>query len=336
MMRWRGNAFNIVVATLVTVVLWTFAAEKTRTQAQSSGQVVVQVPAGSLLYVDPPDPFPVNVKLTGSHQSIRKFEAALAGTLVLTPAILGVPNAPGEATVDLQSAIARTPQALEGDIVLESVAPAQLLVRLGELVMVPARVSTNLPLAQIAGEASIDPPEVTVVLPREASDSISELHLDADVSVRNLEAGRRHSIDAELRLPEALNRWRDFVRIAPSRARVVFTLRSNMRNWTIPVVPVQISGPPEDLANYDIRLQPSAGFLRDVEVSGPADAISQIELGRVAVAALVHLSADDLARRVESVPVALWLLPKGVSVSRVGGSGDTAPLIALKIELAHP
>ena len=84
-------------------------------------------------------------------------------------------------------------------------------------------------------------------------------------------------------------------------------------------VPVQIALPPADTARYEVTIDPKDSFLRNVRLSGAADAITALREGRFKVLAFVQLSSDDLDRAVleggETIkPVSMWSLPNGVSV----------------------
>ena len=47
--------------------------------------------------------------------------------------------------------------------------------------------------------------------------------------------------------------------------------------------------------------------------------------------AFVHLTSDDLLKRIEEKPVTLWSLPAGVTVTSVGGDATSSPRITLRI-----
>ena len=100
----------------------------------------------------------------------------------------------------------------------------------------------------------------------------------------------------------------------------------------VPSIPVQIAGPPTDLDQYLVTIDPAAAFLRDVTLRGPAEAIASIAEGRMSVIAFLHLTSDELAQGITEKAVSMWQLPAGVTVSGIGDDSTSNPMVPLTIE----
>lgn len=329
--EWTNRISTGLIATVVTLLIWTWAAEKTRESQTVTGVVRFITGEGQSLSVDPVGAVPVTVQLKGSRQSIQRVEALLERGAEIKLGLGGVPARPGTFSLEMAKVLAELPDIARSDLSVMDVRPDTVTLSIGRLVTRSVRIEAEIPLAQISGAVIIEPPEAEVTLPESLAESASLARIEAFVDVRSLEPGRRYSIEAPLRLPESLLGARSEIRVAPERAKVTFTLVSRDRTVVIPSVPVQIAGPPGDLRNFEVQIEPGHEFLRNVALSGPGDAISQIESGRARIAAIVHLGADDLARRISSRAVSMWLLPPGVSVTRIGTSTDPSPVIPLRI-----
>ncbi|MBX3355965.1 MAG: hypothetical protein KF724_09735 [Phycisphaeraceae bacterium] len=329
--NWTNRLSTGLIAAVVTLLIWTWAAEKTREETTITGTVRFVTAEGQPLSVDPSNALTATLQLRGSRQALQRAGAILEGGADLRLGLGGVPAEAGRFQVELAKVFAELPEIRQLDLSVLNARPDTVTLTIGRLVTQTVPIVAAIPLAQISGSVVIEPPEAQLTLPASLAESIAQPRIEAFVDVRNLEPGRRHTVDAPLRLPESLQSARGLARVEPAVVRVSFILGSRDRTAVIPTVPVQIAGPPADLRNYEIVVEPGSEFLRSVTISGPGDAISQIESGRARIAAIVHLGAEDLVRRSVSKPITLWLLPSGVTVTRIGTSTDTAPAIPLRI-----
>lgn len=329
--EWTNRISTALIATVVMLLIWTWAAEKTREELTISGSVRFVPGEGQPLSAEPASAIAVTMNVKGSRPALQRAAALLERGVELRLGIGGVPAQPGTFSVDLSKVFEDLAEIRRTDLSVISTRPDSATLTVGRLVTRTLPIEAEIPLAQISGAITIDPADATITLPEAIAESMSQVKIEAFVDVRNLETGRRHTVEAPLRLPEGLRTERTVARIEPVMARVSFTLVSRDRTAVIPTVPVQIAGPPGDLRSYDIQVEPGSELLRSVTVTGPSEAISQIESGRARIAAIVHLGADDLVRKSLSKPVSVWLLPAGVTVTRIGTSTDTAPLVPLRI-----
>ena len=160
------------------------------------------------------------------------------------------------------------------------------------------------------------------------------LRVEAIVDSRlqeQLEPGSRHSLEVPLQLPDTLRSLASSITIQPKDATVTFTLSSRTRTLTMNLVPVQVSGPPEEFNEYEVQLDPGDQFLKEVQLRGPNATIEQIEAGKIPIFAFVHLSGDDIALKIEEKPVSMWMLPEGVTVEKIAGQAEQNPMIRLSI-----
>ncbi len=327
----KGRTFNILVTTIVTLLIWSWAYDATRSSADATGKVVVRAPADSALYVEPAASTTVAVTFSGPRSAIRAAQQAIGAGIELTLGSGGVPSAPGEHAIELTQILAQRPELQRLAISVDATSPAQLRFRTLELTTVTARVTTDLADSQVVGQVSIEPEDVSITIPKDALSALPELRPLAVVDAAALERGRRHSVDADVTLWRVPARWADAVRIAPARVRVAFTLRSNVRTATLASVPVQVAAPPAQLAAFDAAPAPGSESLRQVVVSGPAEAITAIEDGSARVVAVVSLGSDDFTPGTMSRRVAAWISPPGVAVLRVGEVPAAAVEVSVKV-----
>jgi len=329
--EWTNRISTALIATVVTLLIWTWAAEKTREELTISGAIRFVVGEGQPLSVEPAAAVTLTMQVKGSRLALQRAAAMLEHGAELRLGVGGVPSTPGTYSVDVARAFSELPEILRSDLSVISVRPDTVTMTVGRLVTKTLPIVAEIPLALTSGTITIEPAEATLTLPESLADSMPATKIEAFVDVRNLEIGRRHTLESPLRLPEALAAARTVTRLEPLTAKVTFMLVSRDRTAVVPTVPVQVAGPPSDLRNYEVQVEGGSEFLRNVTVSGPGEAISQIESGRARIAAIVHFGADDLARRSVTKPVSMWLLPPGVTVTRIGNSTDTAPLVPFRI-----
>ena len=151
------------------------------------------------------------------------------------------------------------------------------------------------------------------------------------IDARNLPEGSTQQTEAPLRAPDALKLQPGQVVFTPDRVKVQFTVAGRSRSATLPTVRVEIAGAPEDLEGFDVGFPEKGDVLRDVVLTAPGGALEGVEDGSIRVVAIVHLSQEDLARRVPQKPVSAWVLPPGVSVESVSGKAPGSVSVPLKI-----
>ncbi|MDZ4830690.1 MAG: hypothetical protein SGJ09_10900 [Phycisphaerae bacterium] len=334
--RWRPKATNFTVVTVISLLLWLWAAGRTREIGTVELFVRFVVADADQTAALPIEAVPVEIELQGTRRELDRAAERFTGKMItLRVGRFGVPGTPGTHAIDLAAALSRTEEFDSTGAAVVASTPATTPLEIVETETIESSIVPLLPGVQLVGDAIVEPETVRVTLPRALVPALgAEPHVQAflpSTQTNMLQSGRRHGVDVTLRVPEALEAQSRLVRIVPDKARVSFTLLSRSSTSVLRLVPVQIAGPPDDLSEFSVDINPADAFLRDVEVTGPSEIIRALEDGRAKAFAIVHLSADDLALRVTRKRVDLWMLPTGVAVGRIGESSDTEPLIRMTV-----
>lgn len=332
--EWRGEVFNAVAAAIVALLIWAYANDRTRETATITGNLRLATNDPRATYVEPTGNVTVSLELRGSRRSIDTVESALRTGLTLTTGSAGVPGGVGVHTVELAEALSQDASIASTGAEIIRAQPESVRMEVGTLVTDQVPVTPVLPRAAVQGEIVVDPPIVAVTLPEAARAAVAALTLDAVVDTKNLEPGRSHSVDLELKLPDALSRWKEQVRIVPPRAKVTFTLLATTAELTLPVVPVEVAMPPAAMDQFRVSLAPGSTSIANVVVTGPLAAVDRLRRNEFQVAAVVSLTSRTLAPGQRRVPVSYWRLPEGVTVVSTAGApagSGAAPEITVDI-----
>jgi hypothetical protein len=327
--------WTYLIVTLVTVLIWFWAAAETREQKTIYSSRVQFTVADAADWIITPPQQAASVTLTGSKLAIQNAEV-----VARQPLVVAIRPIEGPQTVDLLAAIAQDESFRDTGVTINGVEPAYAEISLDRVERFMAPVKAVLPGITPQDEIVIDPPEVQVSIPRALRqraprDLVVEAFVDRSELDRLL-PGVPQNIEARLRLPEPITSASGIV-IAPNRVKLSFTVRSRTREIKLDTVRVQIAGPPEDRESYVVEVDPKQ--LRDVTITAQADLARRIESNEVPVVAVVHVSALEKENRIASKPVSyfLALVPDGrggtngeVVKGAVGGSLQM-PVINLKI-----
>lgn len=332
----RPMLANVAVVTVVSLLLWLWAAGQTRETSTVEVMVLISPSDAERSIVTPAEAIAVSLEIRGARHELERAVDRLSGkTILLRTGRPEVPASPGQHTIDLAGALNRSEEVISLGVAAIGSVPTATTIDVMETATVEAKIVPVIPGVQLAGPAEATPGTTRVTLPKSlvsglgADPTIEAFVTAAQANAR--EAGRRDVIEVNLRVPEALEEQARLVRMVPDRAKVSFTLQSRSSSTVLRLVPVQIAGPPLDLDGYQVSIDPGNEFLRDVEVTGPAATIRQLEEGTAKVFAFVHVSADDLARRITRKRVEMWMLPPGVSVVRIGESPETSPDVRFSV-----
>ena len=160
---------------------------------------------------------------------------------------------------------------------------------------------------------------VSLVGPRETLRQLAAMEGGPVVSARivpeQVDMSRRgvpQRVRAPISLPRDVSSNGAILRVSPSEVSVEFTLRRDTATITIASAPVQVLLPPPEAGRWEVRISPEDLFLRDIEVSGPAEFINQIRANEVRFVAVLALSSDDLERGITQKSAALATLRDGV------------------------
>lgn len=332
MSEWRNRISTLVVAIIATLLIWTWAADRTRDVRILTGSVVLRPADASRQFVDPAQPQAVTVTLKGSPASINAIQTRLEQglTLTLDPSVVG--QEPGQRTLYLAPLIEASPEIRSTDASVSAVRPDRLDVRVGAMVPVRMAVRAVAPLATLRGDSKVDPTEVQVLVPEPSASAASQETAEAVVDAKDLPEGSTHDVTASLRLPESLKLAASQAVFTPDRVKVQFTVAARSRSFTLPTVRVEIAGAPEDLKGFDVSFGEQGDLLRQVVLTAPGDSLGPIEAGQARAVAIVHLTPEELSKRITQKAISAWVLPPGVQVESVDGKRPSEATVPLKIE----
>ncbi len=340
-MNFQSKYWTYLIVTLVTVLLWVWAAAETR-EEKSATFLVRFASAGAGDWVIIPDEVTLTVTLEGSRFPLQEALSLKQGSIVLTTGN-ELPSSVGLHTLDLTTALNKNEALRNTRVTVLTVDPPSKMIEIDALVAVTATVLPDLPHLYLDGEPEVDPAQVTVTLRSRrwaelAPEEITPRAYIAQSRLNRLEPGREYVLSTKLLLPEKLA-TEESVTIEPAVANVTFTVRSFIEETILATVRVHIAGPPEDHEEYLVEIDKADAVLEDVTISADAVLIEQIKAGDAVVVAMVHLSHRDKEQRVESKLVTYFVaLPangaggeEGQIIDATVGDSSEPPLIHLVI-----
>jgi len=318
------KAQNIGLVTLIAALIWLYA------EGQDVSDVTRQIAAtfpervGQNLVVSPvsgDQPIRVNATFKGAAAPLGQVQAGLGSTASLTlPVDPGeLPNAP-QGPLALAPLLAQvrvdprdpaSPTIAELGVSVVDVDPADVLVRVIEMVPVEVPVRFRPSGVQLGPSVRVEPAEVTVEAPREIVEQYGEapdsLVVEAVVrseQLANMPEGVPQTMTLNLR-PAGVLADVQHVRLAARSADVTFTIERQKDSYVAPLVPVWLVAPPSELKRFIVDLDPQSQVLRDVTITGPRDLIDDLREagGGVRVIARFELTGDQLDRGVTSTPL---------------------------------
>ncbi len=334
----RDQVTNVVAVTLVTLLIWIWAAGETRDTQTAFIELRFTGPTTDSMRITPQELPPVRIFLRGPRRALEDAIDRLRKPITLVAGTLGVPSEPGPHELNLTTLGENLVEDIGLPVSVTDADPPTATVTIEPLTTIKVPVDAILPDGvRTSGRIEVEPESATVVIPSSLADA-EGLRLEARLSADDLEGrqtGRRHQLEIPLSLPTGSSATESIVRINPRTAEVRLTLDANEIELALPrPVPVQIAGPASELESLLVEIDPSNAFLRDVVLRGPAATINKLKEDNAAsggIIAFVHLTSDDLLKRISEKSVSLWNLPSGVSVISAGGDSTAFPLIGLSI-----
>ena len=334
-MQFRERLWTYSLVTGVAVLIWFWAAAETRDHRDFLFIVRLAAAAPTEHFVSPGE-VTAQVDLEGSRLALEKARR-LKMPLVLT---VGneLPSALGIHDTDLATALAKNKLVRDTGVRVLSADPPSIDIEIDALVTVTVPIRFVLPPElEIEGDFEVHPLEAVLMMPSRLRDRLSgDLEVEAHVlqhRIEGLEPGRRHTVTATLRPPAKLS-GHEFVTITPTIATIKLAVHSRIEEVTLPVVRVQIAGPPKDHDEYAIEIDEKDISLTDVTIKADGDLIEEIEQGKATVVALVHLSNAEKERRIESKPVTCFLALRddgSPTIVEAEAGGSAQPIVHLRI-----
>ena len=333
---WRERLLGYATVTATAALVWFWAANQTKQTSEVSFRLHFVPGSIENQFVGPDEPLMVRVQFSGSSSAVESAVEAVNGrTIDVAVGTCGIPSESGGHDVALADVIARIAAVADAGASVRSVQPPSTAVAVETAVRREATVTARFANARTAGQTTIEPAMVQVVVPATLAERLpASLVVDAMLTTEmlaHLEPGRRHQVEVPLSLPAELATIIGRARIDPSKARIVFTLTSTDATLTLKQVAVQIAAATGELAGRSISLAHNDEFLHEVVLAGPQDALRSIERGEAKVIAIVHLAREDFARRTDRKEISVWLLPAGVRVVSVNGVTTNAPSVGVEI-----
>ena len=318
----RSEVWTYFIVTAVAMFIWFWAAVETRENDNVSFHVYF-APSKPAEWVLRPRNLPetgyltVTVELEGSRFSLQRARELDRIRLIQD---IELPSDSGSHQVNLVDALMKHELLLDTGVRVHSAKPKSIELTIDKLVTVTASIRPVLPQLETEGPIEVKPTEAEVTLPSRLRESLgNDLVVEARVSqarLDELEPGEERKLLAGLHLPATTG---DFgpVTIKPNSATITLTVRSRIRETTLPTVRVQIGGPPEDQLEYIVEIDEQDKQLRDVTIRADAALISQIERRDVKVVALLHLTTSDKDQRIESKPISCFMAVPDVGLPTI-------------------
>ncbi len=319
----RSEVWTYFIVTAVAMFIWFWAAVETREKDNASFHVYF-APSDPAAWVLRPRDLPeagyvtVNVELEGSRFSLQRARELDRITLIQGEELPSDPGSHPE--VNLVDALMEHERLRDTGVRVLSAKPKSIGLTIDELVTVTASIRPVLPQLETEGPIEVKPTEAEVTLPNRLRESLgNDLVVEARISkarLDELEPGEEWKLPAGLYLTATTA---DFgpVSIKPNSATITLTVRSRIRETTLPTVRVQIFGPPEDQLEYIIEIDEQDKQLRDVTIRADAALISQIEQRDVKVIALLHLTTSDKDQGIESKPISCFMAVPDVGTTTI-------------------
>jgi hypothetical protein len=297
----RSKLWNYVTVTGIAVIIWFWAAGATRESQEVFAQVLFAPGDTSANWIVAPSGHAVQLTIEGSNWALKKAE-----TLLHSPLTIRIAPRSGPAMVDLQRELSLDQSLRDTGVRVTSCDPRVMEVYTDRRERFTLPVRANLGAVQSLGEIEVEPAEVSVIMPGLAKAQLPQ-QAAAEAAVRpeqlaGLTPGVRHTLTVPIVIPDARNA--EGLVIDPTSARVTFMLRARTASVTLETVRVQMAGPRQDFDEYAVSFDDT---LRDVAVTGDVDLIRRIGAGEVRVIAMLHLTANDKERAVNSKRISCFL-----------------------------
>jgi len=318
-MKRKDDTLAILFVTLLTVVIWLWAAARTEDFQTDKTKLHFTTSVGSLSTVSPTEKT-VALTFKGPQTSLNAARKACQKGIELS-----IANDDGEVTLDIASRMNALDVIRGTGAEVVSAEPISITLLVQTMVIVEATVEQVLPGVTVSGDVTVDPATVTLRIPKQLRNQLPEaVTVHAVVSetiLEQLRPGEMHIEDATIQLPAALS----------------FKIQSKTDKTTLPQVRVLIAAPAEDYAAYSVSLP--VKIIPNVTIEADKEIISKIASGEITVFALVRLASRDMEQRIDSKNVTSFMamLEDGTGVQVKATVEDVASLIvALEIAPIPP
>lgn len=328
------DIWTFLLVTLVTVLIWVWAAGETRQTLRivdARVQFTVSDPGN---WVIRPEQQSLVLDIRGSQLGVRDVQ-----NLLRQPLPLDIPANAGRQTIDLFDLLRQHEEILDAGVTVMLASPRYAEVEMDPIERFTAPVKANLPGVTPEGDVTVDPTEVMVAMPSQMRARVGPgFAVEAAperAELDRLQPGIPHNLDVKVRLPEGFGAT-NAVTITPSRVRVGFMIRSRTRDIKLDTVRVQLASPPEDRDLYLVDIDPKQ--LNNVTITADAELARRIESNEVPIIALLHLGSREKETQIESKKISgfIALVPEtgGSRMVQVTGKvGDSIDMPAIRLRI---
>ena len=301
-MKKNNDSIAILFITIVTIVIWLWAAGQTKYESNVTTTLRFRPPEGSTSTVFP-ESASITLTLSGPRSAVKKAQALCEDGLDLT---IIAPD--GEySLLELPAKISALNAIQNTGAEVSSTNPASFSLDVQTMDLVEATVEVVLPGIMVSGDVTVEPATVMLHIPKAIREGLPEAitvnAVVSDAALEQLQPGVVHTRDATIRLPSPLDV--SDVTIDPSRVSVTFKIQSKTQKTVLQQVRVLIAGPAEDHAKYKITLPRT--IVPNVTIEAGTDLIAGIESDNVTVFAIVRLASRDLEQGITEKTVTTFL-----------------------------
>ncbi len=303
-MNRRDNTTVALFVTVLTIVIWLWAAGKTKYSSDVLVTLYLSPPVGSTSTISPKSTS-VELTLSGSRTAVDAAKSACESGLHLTLSETDELLTLSDVSTRIAALDAFKDAGAKIDEANAKSDPFPLAIH--TVVLVEAAVEVNVPNVTISGDVTLDPATVMLHIPKEIRKTLPEAitvnAVVSEIALQQLQPGIVHTRDAVIQLPEELESKN--VTTTPSRVAVTFKVQSSTKTHELAQVRVLIAGPPEDYAAFSVTLPRK--FIPNVTIESDTEIISGVESGEVKVFAVLRLASSDMEQRIAAKRITTFL-----------------------------
>ncbi len=313
---------SFIVVSVITILIW-FAADRNVSEEQSfqiAVRVVSEDPDRYAALAAPPYQTTLNIRMVGRRRLLQEMADLLKSNAVFE-AVLDRSEETGPRPRLLSSTelIARIKPLNEARWSIKSIDPATVEIIVDEYETVH-NVKVEPQYGDLKVTADPAPAEVSIRLPRFRAGRLRQHPVATADAEPRIRAASKPDGSFQVKVPLACEAIKDLpaearVKILPSE-EVIITGRIESLTATRRKGPIQItwSIPQQVQQDYVVVVDPETNFRPDIDVTGPKDAIDQLE-PRDIRAFVEVLTADTEKPHAKIRRAAQFVLPKGFELS---------------------
>lgn len=252
----------------------------------------------------------VQLALRGTAQSVERVQRDLRDALDLVlGASADLPRAEGEIEIDVAQTLMRLPVLTDSGVVILRATPAAVIVKHEQFVTRDVPIVVQASGIDLQGMPLVKPTIARVTMPRSDAEALpfapQARVMLAPRDVEGFVPGQQRSVgQLAVQAPQEVA-GRAFVSVEPKVAEVSVTIRSQLAEFVLQDVPVQVRLLPADMERFDVRLLAQHRTIASVRVVGPASQIAALQerLTWQPLVGTLSFSTADLEARVVSKEV---------------------------------